>query len=200
MNRNLELVRVLGICLHVLTVGVLVGTVRQLMLAACLAVSSLIAPACWAAVRGRPVCLYIAFALVMGFCFWAGIGALYRQNWYLLILTFLLVVGSAVTLQFPGWPSLIFSSAAIFITLGISFLAVQEKPDYDDPQAQQAHKAVISVMIILSIGWVYSILGVVEHVLTKQQSRLAKKAKKTKAKKNKTRAQSEVTEAESHSE
>ena len=162
MSHQFGPLRVAGICLHVLTVAVVLVNYQRAMLIFCLVVAGLIAPGSRAAVPGRPLTLYIAFGLLMGYVFWMGVSALNQQYWFLLILVLITAIGAAWVLQHPGVPSLIYTEIAILVSIAIAIQLFRAKPDFSDPVPDRERQTGITMMIMLVIGMLYTALGVTE--------------------------------------
>ena len=166
---------IVAISLHVVAISVLLLTVRRVMLVTCIAVAGLIAPASLAAVRNRPVSLHVAFGLLMGYCFWAGVSGMHQQLWIDLILVLLIAAGAVWTLKEPGVPSLIFAVVAISISLALGGALLRAGPNYDDPVPDRARQTGLTTVVVLGLGLAYVALGVAQGPLkTKRRQRAQK--------------------------
>jgi hypothetical protein len=175
--------RPIAFVLYVLTVIVLALTVSRGRVAICVAVGGLIAPASRAAVPKRPIPLYIGFGLLMGYCFWLGVYAMRFRDGIVLILVLLVAVGAVWTLRKADWPSLIFATVAILISLALGMSLHNAKPDYEDEVPDRDNQTGFAMITVLSLGLCHTALGVAEKMEWREQSRQAKRsASKSKSK------------------
>jgi hypothetical protein len=153
-----------AIGLHCLAAGALVLLVFQTraMAVFCIVPGALIGAASVPAVRGRPISLYAAFGVLMGYSFWALASAVNQREPILGLLALLVAAGAVWLLKAPGWPSVIFSGVAILLCLGLVALNYRWARDLRDSDLEHTRKSAITTFGFLTLGLAYAGIGFAE--------------------------------------
>lgn len=167
MSDSKTVLRAVGIGLHCLAAGALVLLVFQTraMAVFCTVGGVLIGAASVPAVRGRPITLYAAFAVLMGYCFWALASAVSQRDLLSIVPLLLLAAAGVWLLKDPGLPSVIVCGVAILLTLGLAVLGyrwAREAAEYDP---ELIRRSAITTFGFLTLGLAYAGIGFAEASL-----------------------------------
>jgi hypothetical protein len=127
-----------------------------------------------AARPGRPVTLYAAFGVLMGYAFWMGASAVSQGAIVAFVPILLLVAGALWLLQQPSWPSAIFAGVVVLLCLGLALLEYRQHPEFMEYDPELIRRSALTSFVVLSLGLVYLALGFAEASL--QAPRKAKRA------------------------
>jgi hypothetical protein len=164
-------------CVAVILAAALLYLTRG-MTAFCIVPAALVACVSAATVSGKPINLYIAFGLFVGFGFWVVVSAVNQRDWLSLLPPVLLVAGGVWLLQAPSWPSLTFSGVAILLCLGLAMLMFSKRPDFADPVPDRARKSALTTFGILLLASSYASVGFAETLVARAGATSRAKRKK----------------------
>jgi hypothetical protein len=160
---NKAIFQVVALGVHLLAAAVLVLLFLQTggMTVFCVVAGALIGCASVPARPGRPVTLYVAFGVLMGYAFWMAVSAVNQRAVLSLVPVVLLVAGAVWLLEAPRWPAALFTGVAVLLSLGLAVLQYRQRHDTDYDPEYVRHSAVTS-LVVLSLGLVYLGLGSAE--------------------------------------
>ena len=141
----------------------------------CVVPGALIGCACVPTLPGRPITLYVAFGIFMGYVFWLCASIVNQGAWLALLPVLLLATGAVWLLQLPSWPSAIFTVVAGLFSLGLAVVlyATRHQVIAEDPE-QVRMSALVSITM-LALGLAFSGLGFAEALATKPRFKKKKK-------------------------
>jgi hypothetical protein len=137
----------------------------------CVVPGVLIGCASVAARPGRPVTLYAAFGVLMGYAFWMAVSAVNQHDVLSLVPVALVVVGAAWLLQTPRWPSALFTAVAVLLSLGLAVLQYRHRHDVGGFDPEQVRRGALTSLVVLALGLVYLGLGFAEATLQEPRQR-----------------------------
>ena len=142
----------------------------------CLIPGALIGCASVAAARGRPIPLYCAFGLLMGFTFWMGVSSVNQSDFLGLIFLLVLAGGVVWSLQQPGWPSVAFTTVITLLLLGMVILQYRNRHLLIGVDANMVRRTLVTALGVLAVGLLYLGVGFAEVLV--QQGRKRKRLKR----------------------
>jgi len=155
--------RILGFALHVVAAGVLVLLFLKTggMTVFCVVAGALIGCASVPARPGRPITVYAAFGLLMGYAFWMGASAISQGNFLLLLFLLVLAGGAVWLLEQPRWPAALFTAIMVLFLLGLA--AVQYRhADLSDYDPTLVRHTALTTLMVLGLALAYIGLGCAE--------------------------------------
>jgi hypothetical protein len=130
-----------------------------------------------AALRGRPITLYAAFGVLMGYVFWYFVSAVNQGEFVVLIPILLLAAAVTWLLHSPDWPSVIFTGVVILLLVGLTLLMYRQRTQLDDPERVVSTTA--TGLVMLCVGLMYVGVGFWEESLRRSKKSLRKKRRRS---------------------
>src|SRR5262249_13008917 len=125
----------------------------------------------------RPITLYIAFGLLMGYSFWMGASSISSRNFLFLVFLLVLAGGAVWLLEQPRWPAALFTTIIVLLFLGLAVVHYRhaEETEYD---AKLIRDTQLTTIVVLSLGLIYAGLACVESFLEPPKSKRIARGKK----------------------
>ena len=137
----------------------------------CLVAGALIGCAGVPTVPDRPVTVYTAFGVLMGYGFWVAVSAINQRVPLSLLPALLLVTGAVWLLKQPSWPSTLFCVAAVIFIVGLAILQYRGRHEADDFDQDHIRRSALISLIVPSVGLVYVGLGFAQYSLGKPRKK-----------------------------
>jgi hypothetical protein len=156
----LAVVQVLAIVMHVLAAAVLVvlaALPTRPMALFCLVPGVLTGCVIPAVLRNRPVTLYAAFGVLMGYAFWDLASSINQGHFLDLLAVCILAASTAWLLQQPSWPPLLLTEIMGSLLIGFNLLAYSQRFDWTEPE--YIARSTGTALGILCTGMLYGALG-----------------------------------------
>jgi hypothetical protein len=166
--------QIAGLIVHLISAIALLLAFREAggMVAFCVVSGALIGCGAVPARPGRPVTLYAAFGLLVGFAFWLFVSAVNQREFLVVIPAALLATGAVWLLQEPGWPPVLFTGVVALLCLGLVGLQYQHRYDLDGLDPETARRNALTTLVVLTVGLVYLALGFAEASLRKARKKV----------------------------
>jgi len=164
VNNNKLALQIIAVVVHLLaaTALVLLFLKTRGMTLFCVVPGVFIGGSSVLARPGRPITVYVAFGVLMGFVFWLSASAVNMRSFLDLVFVLLVVGGAVWFLQVPSWPSASFAAAVALLYLGLSIAEYRHPAEslyFDDAHLR---RGALTSIVVLTIGLVYLGLGFAE--------------------------------------
>lgn len=170
---------IVAVSVHVLAaaaLAVLVILPTRPMALFCIVPGALSGCAAVAALRDRPVTLYVAFGVLMGYVFWQVASAVNQGQYLDLIVACLLAAGAAWLLYSPDLPAVLFTGILVVLLAALTLAFYHQRNDWDDPE--RIRRSAINGIVVLGTGLVYVSLGFYEASLRRKEARARRRRRR----------------------
>jgi hypothetical protein len=131
----------------------------------CVVAGTLIGGLSVAARPGRPITLYIAFGVLMGYVFWMGASAISQSAFLELLILVLLAAGAVWFLQDPRWPAALCTAVLALLLIGLAAVQFRQALQFIEYDPELIRRSALTSLVVLAIGLMYVGLGFAEASL-----------------------------------